>query len=272
MRSVARLPIWAASRPCSASRKAGAKLPGPAAASPAISAATPATTRAVAAAVETVALDGRKGRDQRRHRAAHGSDTRHERMPVVDRDEALAVAHPIHRTGQGDRSAQLRCVLGDARRRRFSRGEGGELRRVAAQDARRAGKAQTRKLEARRRGVDEDWVEHPGLPVRLRGCDAPGDRRPPVVVERAEIDEERVGPRREGGDLVRRDRERRRAADREQQVRGQHLRGGVGDGVDARAPFAQPREQLRGLVGPIDRGASGQGRRGRCHLAIPPPA
>ena len=80
------------------------------------------------------------------------------------------------------------------------------------------------------------------------------DRRPPLGIEGAEIDEKRVGIGDEGNDLFRRNGHRGHRAHRKQHVGGILLRHGVGDAMHPRRPRAQARQHIGGYIGKLDRG------------------
>ena len=159
-------------------RPAG-KLPGPAARSPAISPATPTTRRAATAASNGVGFEGREGGDERRGGAAHGRDAAHQRdgrwrsaiTPLAVGDEirspvtATTVSFAPRKGGDGIRaSASPGSAANSA----------GLQRRIAGRRSRSA----RARVEARRRGVDEDGIEHPGTAApRGRRRSPPGSRR-----------------------------------------------------------------------------------------------
>jgi hypothetical protein len=126
------------------------------------------------------------------------------------------------------------------------------------------------------RALDEDRVEHP-WPISL--CDAPDcdlGRGPALRVEGAEIDQERIGARRELANLVGRDRHRRHGAKCQQHVGGDILRNRVGDAVHARRTGAHALQD-GGRAGDelVSKGRGGCGLAGGGgvpHLKLPPPA
>ena len=74
-----------------------------------------------------------------------------------------------------------------------------------------------------------------GMRLFARDFERGRGRLAPLRIERAEIDQQRVGARHEGADLVGRERHRRDRAGREQHVGGESLRDRIGDAMHARA-------------------------------------
>ena len=102
---------------------------------------------------------------------------------------------------------------------------------------------------ARRRDIDQNRIEHPGARALGGLLQRDLDRRAALGIERAEIDQQRIGTRSKIRDLLRRDGHRRDRAGGKQDIRGEGLRDGVGDAMDARGPLAQARDHVRGHCG-----------------------
>ncbi len=238
----------ARSRLCSASMMAPAKLPGPRALSAATSPATPSATSAATAARQASASTAS---------AAHSSAEPAQPMAVTRPISAwplatVAARRPSVTTSRvaGERDDGF-MGFGKARRRLgrgIAAGKGGKFALVEPHRRRAALEQALRELRARRRTLDENRVEHPGpcplAPAPFR-AERQLDRRAPLGIEGAEIDQKRIGAGDEGGDLLARYRHRRDGAGREQHVGRIGLRHRIGDAMHPRRAAPDPRPARR---------------------------
>ena len=205
-----------------------------------------------------IALHHQSGGDQRRAGAAHGGDQPHQRVAIGNFCRTLTVGH--HVGGAGERDHRV-VAFGKARRRvacGIAAGKGCKFVMVEPHRGGLAAHQALRELRPRRRAFDEDRVEHPGfagrtfvaLPQRAQ-CHV--DRRAPLGIEGAEIDQERIGTGDEGRDFLGRNRHRRDGAGREQHVRRIGLRHRIGDAMHPRRPAPDPRQHVGGDVGKFGR-------------------
>ncbi len=105
------------------------------------------------------------------------------------------------------------------------------------------------RLVAIARRADADGIEHPGTPEPSGDLGRRLHADNPILRQRADIDDERVGDRAEVLGLLRSMDHRRRGADRQQRVGGDVHRHKIGHRLDERAPGAQNEEKARSLRG-----------------------
>ena len=220
---------------------ATAKLPGPSDLAAANSPATP-MIRPPRCGAPGVGLDRKAGRDQRRAGAAHGGDLGHQRMAVGDARQPRAVADKVGRAGQRHHGGVLAGIGGKrlgvgsapasaANSPALSRTTSGARPTSTRANAARGG-ARSMKTGSSTQGTCPGG----GLHRDLGGLAA-------LAVEGAEIDQQRIGARDEGRDLLRRQRHRGHAAGSEQHIGGEVLCHGIGDAVHLGRARAQALEQ-----------------------------
>ena len=182
--------------------------PGPRARAAAISPATPNAISAAAVAATHRSRPQAQAADQRRGRAAHRGDARHQRMAVGDRGEPRAVGDEVVLAGQ----RRPRCARAEriARQRRV-------VGFAAPASARELGAVEPQRARLLRRPASCAKAARGGERSMNTGSSTQGMRRlsatataasgrlAPLGVERAEIDQQRVGARDERADLLRRD-------------------------------------------------------------------
>ena len=242
----------ARSRLYTASMIASAKLPGPSAFCAAISPAMANAASAAVVAMKASLSTASAAPTSAERGAARGRHQRHERMTVADREAARAVGHEVGRAG--DRSDDT-VRLGKARRRvadGLVAGQRGEFPMIEPHRHRPTFDQLAGEVRPRRRHVDEHRIEHPGHARRGGRAERGVDRAPPLGVERAEIDQERVGAGDEGDHLLRGDRHRRHRAGGEQHARGIMLRDIIGDAMHPRRAVANPRQNIGDDIGKLD--------------------
>jgi hypothetical protein len=197
----------------------------------------------------SIRFNRKRGANERRAGAAHGSNETHQSMTIRDFRAAFAIGHEIDASSErDDRRAALREV-----RRRILAGKRREFGLVEPHYRRAVRHEFPRELRTRRRTFDEDRIEQPGFVFFARRRQGRADRATAFRIERAEIDQEGIRAGNKSGDLLRRDRHRWHGTSRQQHICRILLRYRVRYAMHPRGALANPRQYVGGNIGKLNR-------------------